>query len=63
MLQDRTSALVPNPHQISGRYDLCLHLVTAAHGAEQFYTLEQAEGVSVRSESPQQARDLDDKMK
>jgi len=46
-----------------GRYDLCLHLVTAAHGAENFYTLEQAEGVSVRSESPEQARVLDDKMR
>lgn len=37
--------------------------MTAAHGAEKFYTLVQAEGVSVRSESPEQARALDDKMR
>jgi len=46
-----------------GRYDHVIHLVTAANGAEQFYTLEQAghEGSeeSARSETPEQARLLD----
>jgi len=45
-----------------GRYDLVLHLKTAAHGAEKFYTLTQAEGSGVRSETAEQARALDDKM-
>ena len=41
------------------RYDAVLHLVTAADGAERFYTLEMAEGTSARSETPAQARELD----
>ena len=45
------------------RYDHVIHLVTAANGAEQYYTLEQAghEGSeeSARSETPEQARLLD----
>ena len=48
-----------------GRYDHIIHLVTAANGAEPFYSLEQAgqegEGgeVSARTESVEQARELD----
>lgn len=38
------------------RYDAVLHLVTAANGAEEFYTLSNN---SARSETPQQARWLD----
>lgn len=45
------------------RYDYVIHLVTAANGAEKFYTLQQAEGAdgteSARHESPDQARDMD----
>ena len=42
------------------RYDHVIHLVTAAHGAEQHYTLEQAGSEeSARSETAEQARALD----
>lgn len=45
------------------RYDLVVHLVTAANGAEQFYTLVQAEGqdseFSARTETAEEARALD----
>ena len=37
------------------RYDAVFHLVTAANGAERFYTLENNQA---RSETPQQARDV-----
>ena len=41
------------------RYDHVIHLVTAAHGAEQHYTLEQAGSEeSARSETAEQARQL-----
>ena len=43
--------------KIRNRYDAVLHLVTAADGAQQFYTLNNN---AVRSESPEQARDLDE---
>jgi len=47
------------------RYDAVLHLVTAANGAEDAYTLQQAEGgaegKSVRSEDLLEARALDEK--
>ena len=42
------------------RYDLVLHLVTAAHGAEKFYT---TANNAARTETPQEARDLDDKIR
>jgi CYTH domain-containing protein len=38
------------------RYDLVVHLVTAAYGAEEFYTLENN---GARTETPEQARELD----
>lgn len=41
-----------------GRYDAVFHLVSAADGAESFYTLENN---SARSESPEEARRLDGK--
>ena len=41
------------------RYDVVVHLVTAAKGAEQFYSLESN---SVRSEGLELARSLDDKI-
>jgi len=40
-----------------GRYNAVFHLVTAAEGAEQFYTLENN---AVRTETPELARTLDD---
>lgn len=43
-----------------GRYDCVIHMVTAAHGAEQFYT---TEGHAARSEPPDFARVLDDRIK
>jgi hypothetical protein len=39
-----------------GRYNAVMHLVTAAEGAERYYTLENNE---VRTESPDQAREVD----
>lgn len=42
------------------RYDAVFHLVTAAEGAEQFYTLENNKA---RLETPKQARELDHKTK
>ena len=41
------------------RYDMVLHLVSAANGAESFYTLSNN---AARTETPEQARALDDKM-
>ena len=41
------------------RYDLVLHLVTAADGAEDAFT---TEGNSARTETLQEARELDQKM-
>jgi len=46
--------------QIRERYDAVVHLVTAANGAEQYYTLSNN---SARTEGLQQARELDDKVK
>lgn len=40
-------------------YDGVFHLVTAARGAEEFYTLENNQA---RTETPEQARELDDKL-
>lgn len=40
------------------RYDQIIHLVTAANGAEQFYTLENN---TARTESIELARELDEK--
>jgi predicted ATPase/CYTH domain-containing protein len=42
------------------RYDAIIHLVTAAEGAEQFYT---TANNAVRSETPEQARQLDERLK
>ena len=42
-----------------GRYDMVLHLVTAADGAEKFYT---TANNATRTETPAQARALDKKM-
>lgn len=45
------------------RYDAVIHLTTAAKGAEEFYTLQQAEGgdTSARTESVEEAVTQDDK--
>ena len=40
-------------------YDAVFHLVTAAHGAEEFYTLANNQA---RTETPEQARELDDRL-
>lgn len=45
--------------QLLERYDMVLHLVTAADGAEEFYT---TANNAARTESPEQARALDKKM-
>lgn len=45
---------------IAQRYDLVLHLVTAADGAEKFYTCENNDA---RKETAEQARDLDGKIR
>ena len=45
--------------QMLDRYDLVIHLVTAAHGAEKFYT---TDNNAARTETAEQARALDDKM-
>ncbi len=42
--------------ELMDRYGVVVHLVTAAHGAEAFYTLENNEA---RTESPEEARALD----
>ena len=42
------------------RYDLIVHLVTAADGAEEFYTLSNNKA---RSESPLEARQLDERLR
>lgn len=47
-----------NEVEVRDRYDAVFHLVTAADGAEQYYTLENNQA---RSESPEQARELDKK--
>lgn len=44
---------------LAGRYDLVLHLVTAADGAQKFYT---TTNNTARKETPEQARALDKKM-
>lgn len=41
------------------RYDMVLHMITAADGAEEFYTLENNQA---RSETPEVARDIDLKL-
>lgn len=50
-------------HLRDRRYDAVIHLVTAANGAEKFYTLEQAEGAgsSARTETLDEARQQDQK--
>ena len=40
-------------------YDAVIHMVTAADGAEKFYTLENN---ASRTETPEQARDIDKKL-
>ena len=48
-----------NEVELRENYDAVFHLVTAAKGAEQFYTLENNEA---RTETPQQAAEMDDKL-
>jgi len=45
--------------ELLDRYDLVIHMVTAADGAEKFYT---TENNAARTETPEQARELDGKM-
>ena len=54
MLQKRDVQCVSELRE--GRYNAVFHLVTAAEGAEQFYTLENN---AVRTETPELARELD----
>jgi len=44
---------------LSSRYDWVIHMVTAADWAEEYYTLENNQA---RTETPEQARDLDEKI-
>lgn len=46
-----------NESQLRDQYDAVIHLVTAANGAEDFYTLENN---AARKETPEQARALDE---
>lgn len=54
------SELSMTTHQLRDRrYEAVIHLVTAARGAEKFYSLQQAEGgTDVRHESAEEARAL-----
>ena len=45
--------------QLRDSYDAVFHLVTAAKGAEEFYTLSNNQA---RTETPEQAREIDDKL-
>ena len=45
-----------SPSELMSRYDLVIHLVTAASGAEDFYTLSNN---AARTETPEEARSLD----
>lgn len=45
---------------MADRYDLVLHLTTAADGAEKFYTTETN---AARLETPEQAKELDRKIR
>eukprot|EP00466_Bigelowiella_natans_P019794 jgi/Bigna1/75828/fgenesh1_pg.37_\ len=47
---------------IMKRYDAVFHLVTAADGAQKFYTKTGEDGKQVRHEEPDQAKDLDRKL-
>jgi len=47
-------------NQLAARYDLVLHLTTAADGAEQFYTCANNDA---RTETPEQARALDKRIR
>ena len=49
-----------NEIEVRDRYDGVFHMVTAAYGAEEYYTLANN---NVRSETPEEARILDDKLK
>lgn len=58
--QDTLKAVDLTEKQIADRYDLVLHLVTAADGAEKFYT---CENNAARLETATQARELDTKIR
>ena len=45
------------------RYDAVFHLVTAAIGASKHYTKQSSDGKMVRHETPEQAKDLDRKLR
>ncbi len=52
-------SLKSNEIELRDHYDAVFHLVTAAKGAEEFYTLANN---AARTETPQQAAELDDKL-
>eukprot|EP00980_Cylindrotheca_fusiformis_P022913 scaffold9915_cov110-Cylindrotheca_fusiformis.AAC.4 len=58
---DTLRALNLTEKMIAQRYDLVLHLVTAADGAEEYYTLENNK--EARKETPAQAREIDHKIR
>ena len=59
MWQDITSALSTDSERLRARYDAVLHLVSAADGAEQFYT---TANNAERTEGLELARELDKKV-
>ena len=59
MWQDITSALSTDSERLRARYDAVLHLVSAADGAEQFYT---TANNSERTEGLELAREMDKKV-
>jgi thymidylate kinase len=52
--------LMLTKENLINRYDLVCHLVTAAEGAETFYTLQNN---AVRDETPEEAREIDKKLR
>ena len=54
-----TKELESNEVELRDNYDAVFHLVTAANGAEDFYT---NENNTARTETPEQARELDNKL-
>ena len=56
---EAAEAVHSNEVELRDSYDAVFHLVTAAKGAEEFYTLENN---AARTETPEKAREIDDKL-
>ena len=60
MWKETLEAVDLTEEQLADRYDLVLHLTTAADGAEKYYT---TENNAARLETPEQAKALDAKIR